>query len=111
MKKTQKKNKTHTHIPIRTCIFCRDRFEKHTLLRFVRKDKVIYFDKRYRLEGRGFYICQKEECLRKALDKKTFEKRLHYKLSDNNFDKLQNTIKAIYHDKFAESEEVHCEKK
>ena len=71
--KIQKKNRKSAHIPIRTCIFCRGKFEKNSLLRFVRMNKTIYFDKHHLLEGRGFYIYLKQECLKRALNKKVFE--------------------------------------
>ena len=99
------------HIPIRTCIFCRGKFEKSRLLKFVKKDKRIYFDRKHLLEGRGFYICRGEQCLKKALNKKNFEKRLHQKLTDAGFDEIEDMIRSIYYDKFVESEEVHCEKR
>lgn len=56
------------HIPIRTCIVCKNKFEQSNLNRFkCENKKLLPYDK----HGRSFYICN--ECL--AKDLKT-EKRL-----------------------------------
>ena len=54
--------------PQRTCIACRSTKDKGLLIRIV-KDKNNNFsvDKLGKLNGRGAYICNSNECLEKAI--------------------------------------------
>ena len=45
------------HIPMRTCILCRENFKKSELLRIVKSDEEIKIDKTQKSSGRGAYIC------------------------------------------------------
>ncbi len=53
------------HVPIRMCIFCRKRFPKDLLKRFVFKKGMIVEDENKTLSGRGAYCCTSPECLKK----------------------------------------------
>lgn len=54
------------HVPIRTCIGCRRRGPKATLLRIAVSDGVAVVDDRKRLPGRGAYLCRAERCFLRA---------------------------------------------
>ena len=57
-----------TAAPQRTCIGCRQKRPKVTLLRLVRgADGRVQVDDSGRAEGRGAYVCPDSECLGKAL--------------------------------------------
>lgn len=57
-----------TAAPQRTCIGCRQKRPKVTLLRLVRGgDGRVQVDDGGRAEGRGAYVCPDSECLGKAL--------------------------------------------
>ncbi|HDQ40734.1 MAG TPA: DUF448 domain-containing protein [Desulfonatronum sp.] len=60
------KQGTSLHAPVRMCIFCRGRFPKSHLRRFV-CDPVLgqTADPLQRLPGRGFYVCEHSACLDK----------------------------------------------
>ena len=63
---TQKK-----HIPIRTCIGCRQRREKKEMIWLtVAREGVVRVDGRKPHAGRGFYLCPDLQCLKMARGKK-----------------------------------------
>ena len=48
------------HVPIRTCVSCRERREKKDLVRLsITKEGIIAAN---RPEGRGVYLCRNNEC-------------------------------------------------
>jgi uncharacterized protein len=55
------------HIPVRTCVICREKGSKCSMHRFVIQKGAILFDEKKILEGRGYYFCDKEKC-RASLD-------------------------------------------
>ena len=51
------------HIPIRTCISCREKKDKRELSRLVVDERNrLIVDKRQILSGRGAYVCNRDEC-------------------------------------------------
>ena len=57
------------HNPQRTCVVCRKKSEKKKLIRFVLLDSEIVLDLNYKIEKRGYYVCDDNDCLKK-LDKR-----------------------------------------
>lgn len=54
-------------IAIRTCIGCRGKFPKKTLLRFVcHLDSHLRADGLGKLPGRGTYVCESQACITEA---------------------------------------------
>ena len=54
-------------IALRTCIGCRGKFPKRTLLRFVcHSDSRLRSDKTGKLPGRGGYVCGGQACITEA---------------------------------------------
>ena len=65
------------HIPIRTCVACRETDEKRDLLRVVRlPDGSISFDVMGKISGRGAYVCATAECIALAKKQKKLERSL-----------------------------------
>ncbi len=68
------------HIPIRTCVVCRQPSEKKTLLRVVRAPQKdgggVAVDPTGKANGRGAYICASADCIDKAIKQKRFERSL-----------------------------------
>lgn len=68
------------HIPIRTCVVCRQPSDKKTLLRVVRAPEKdgggVAVDPTGRANGRGAYICASAACIDKAIKQKRFERSL-----------------------------------
>lgn len=57
----------------RQCIACRSISPIDRLWRFIRQpDGLVEFDPKNQLYGRGAYICQKDECLKQAIQRKAF---------------------------------------
>ena len=61
--------------PVRTCIACRMEYAKKDLLRIVKdKEGKIFVDTSGKANGRGAYICGKEECAKKLNKAKLLNK-------------------------------------
>lgn len=61
-------------IPLRMCMACRERKSKREMLRIVKNDGGIHLDFTGKAEGRGAYLCNSEECLKKLLRYKLVNK-------------------------------------
>lgn len=60
--------KGRKHVPLRSCIACREQRPKRELIRIVRTpDGAIELDTKGKRPGRGAYLCPKGECLAAAL--------------------------------------------
>lgn len=85
--KTIVKGKTNTnkHIPLRTCIACRQIKEKRQLVRLVHDtDGSIQIDISGRKPGRGTYLCRMPECWNSAVAGGRLEHALRTSLTAEN---------------------------
>jgi predicted RNA-binding protein YlxR (DUF448 family) len=65
------------HIPIRTCVACRETDEKRDLMRIVRQaDGSVLYDPKGKISGRGAYVCAQTECVALAQKRKQLERSL-----------------------------------
>lgn len=79
--------------PERRCIACNEKVEKKQLLRIVRTpEKNIEIDLTGKKNGRGAYICKKEECLNKAIKTKRFEKTFEIEIDAQIYDDIRGVI-------------------
>jgi predicted RNA-binding protein YlxR (DUF448 family) len=87
----------------RTCLGCREKYDKKLLLRVVRiiydnGTKVIKFDPKAKLQGRGAWVCKKKECIEKVKKSNTFERILKAHVIDNIYEELSCVIqKKFFH--------------
>lgn len=51
------------HVPERSCVLCKEKKTKPELLRFIVMSGDYVIDYRQRLTGRGFYLCNGNECI------------------------------------------------
>jgi predicted RNA-binding protein YlxR (DUF448 family) len=73
---------TPKHVPMRTCIECRQVRPKRELVRIVRTPEGnIQIDERGKLSGRGAYVCRTRLCWEQALDGNRLDHALKAKLS------------------------------
>ena len=57
------------HVPLRTCVGCRQVRSKREMVRIVRTPTgEIEIDERGKKSGRGAYLCRRRECWRKGLN-------------------------------------------
>lgn len=80
MAKTQPKRAKH--IPMRTCIACRESKPKRELLRVVRTPEgSVQLDATGKKAGRGAYLCAKLNCWENALKRKRLENEFEVAIS------------------------------
>jgi uncharacterized protein len=63
-------------VPVRTCIGCRIRDEKHRLIRIVVRDRSVAVDLQQTQPGRGAYLHPRPECLERALKRRSLGRAL-----------------------------------
>ena len=81
------------NLPQRTCIGCNVKKNKNELIRIVKnKDGNISIDRTGKAEGRGAYICDSEECLKKAIKSKRLERTFETNISDEIYENLRGVI-------------------
>ncbi len=80
-------------LPERKCIGCMEVKPKKELVRIVKnKENEIFVDLTGKANGRGAYICPKEECLEKAVKSNRLAKSFEKKISDDIYEKLREVI-------------------
>ena len=75
-------------VPLRKCVSCNERKEKKDLIRIVVSDKKAIFDKTSRMNGRGAYLCRDEKCILNAQKRKSLERSLEVKISEEFYEFL-----------------------
>ena len=67
---SKKQPRRSKHIPQRTCIVCREKFDKRRLTRIVRTpDEGVVVDFTGKRNGRGAYLCDRESCWDSAVER------------------------------------------
>lgn len=70
-------------IPKRQCVGCGEMKDKRELIRVVKTTEgEIVLDFKGKTNGRGSYICKNEECLKKAIKSKGFERALQMSIPE-----------------------------
>ena len=76
-------------IPLRQCTGCREMKPKKELVRVIRTpENDICLDKTGRMNGRGAYICQNTECLKRAIKTKGIERALKVNIPEEIYDAI-----------------------
>jgi predicted RNA-binding protein YlxR (DUF448 family) len=82
--------KPRKHIPERTCVICRHKATKRSLIRLVRTlDQGVQIDPSGKRNGRGAYLCHRAECWQRALSGEALAKALRTALTDEDRARLQ----------------------
>ena len=80
-------------IPMRMCVGCREMKPKMTLLRVVKpQEGDAHIDRTGKAPGRGAYVCDDIECLKKARKSRALERALDCKIEDQVFEQLEAQI-------------------
>lgn len=77
------------HVPIRTCVACRESRPKRELVRIVRvSPEVVEVDTSGKKNGRGSYLCPAQECWRLAEKKRSLNHALEMSVTADNWKAL-----------------------
>ena len=80
-------------IPMRMCVGCREMKPKAELMRVVKpQDGDCAIDRTGKAPGRGAYVCESAECLKKAQKTKALERALEAKIDDAVFEQLASQL-------------------
>ncbi len=74
----------HKHVPVRTCVICRERDGKRALIRVVRTAEGVMVDPTGKMNGRGAYLCEKATCWQRALKGDALARALRTTLTDSD---------------------------
>ena len=77
--------------PIRTCMACRQKGTKDNFIKIVKnKNGTIQVERDKKLEGRGCYICNKQECFDKCLKTKALNRAFKCIVPLEVYEELKN---------------------
>lgn len=80
-------------IPLRRCVVTREQLPKSELLRIVKnKENSVFVDETGKANGRGAYIKKDINVLNMARDKKTLDRVLETKISDEVYEEIEKII-------------------
>lgn len=80
------------HVPVRTCVVCREKGEKRQLTRIVRASDGVQVDLPGKHPGRGAYLCDNAQCWQQALQSKVLDKALKMTLMDEDRKRLMQAM-------------------
>lgn len=83
------------HIPIRTCIGCRESHSKWELIRVVRTPEGVFVDPTRRRPGRGAYLHVRRSCWEQAFKRKAFAKALRINLTPEDWARLRAFMETL----------------
>jgi predicted RNA-binding protein YlxR (DUF448 family) len=84
------------HIPVRTCVACRQTGDKRTLVRLVRTPAAgIQVDVTGKLAGRGAYLCRDRSCWDQALRSQSLSRALKTTISTEELKALEAFAAAL----------------
>ena len=78
--------------PLRMCISCRQLFEKRDMLRVVRSEDKIFLDFTSKASGRGAYVCDNPDCIKKMKKQRLLNKVFSLSVDDE----IYNAIEEAY---------------
>ncbi len=78
------------HVPVRTCVVCRDSDAKRALTRIVRTPEGdVRVDPTGRLNGRGAYLCDKAGCWERAVSTNVLARALNTQIEPDTIESLK----------------------
>lgn len=78
--------------PLRMCIACRQLFEKREMLRVVRSEDKIFLDFTSKASGRGAYVCDNTDCIKKLKKQRLLNKVFSLPVGEE----IYNAIEEAY---------------
>ena len=81
---------TQKKIPLRQCIACRELKEKKAMLRVVKNaDGVIFIDFSGKAAGRGAYVCDNPDCVKKLRAKRMIDRAFSCRVDDRVYASIE----------------------
>jgi predicted RNA-binding protein YlxR (DUF448 family) len=80
------------HIPIRTCVVCREKSGKRALTRIVRTEAGLMIDLTGKAHGRGAYLCDNPDCWQRAASTEALANALRTRLSEADRELLRQRV-------------------
>ncbi|MGC9521849.1 MAG: RNase P modulator RnpM [Anaerolineae bacterium] len=85
-----KRRPKQKHVPLRTCVACRETKPKRDLVRIVlTPEGHITVDETGKQNGRGAYLCRRRLCWQKALQRGSLSRALRAQLSPQDIALLE----------------------
>lgn len=78
------------HVPQRTCVICRQKFDKRQLTRLVRRSDGVFIDSSGKQDGRGAYVCDSIDCRQRAASTDILNKALRMTLNEEDRQRLRD---------------------
>ncbi|MBO5409380.1 MAG: YlxR family protein [Clostridia bacterium] len=86
------------YIPHRKCIACQSIRPKHELVRIAKlPDGTYLLDLEHQLDGRGAYVCNKQECIEQAMKKNALHRSFKTKVLDECYEELKKFQEESFH--------------
>ena len=86
----------HRHVPLRTCIACRQSKDKRELIRLVRTPEgELVIDETGKRNGRGAYLCRQRTCWEKALQSNQVSRALKIEVGEHEHRVLQDWLEKL----------------
>lgn len=79
-------------VPMRTCIVCRGVKPKNELVRIVKNGDVIDADLTGKANGRGAYVCNDPECIKRLKKTRALNRTFSRAVDDAVYDKLTEVL-------------------
>ena len=73
---------------MRTCIACRECKPKRELVRIVKFGEEISLDRTGKKNGRGAYVCDNSECIKKLKKQKLLNRTFSCQVSDETYERI-----------------------
>lgn len=80
------------HVPMRTCVICRQKLEKRHLIRFVSTPDGVFLDPTGKSDGRGAYVCDQIECRQRVLSSDVLAQALRTSLTDADRQRIREVV-------------------
>ena len=93
------------HVPLRSCIACRQKLPKRELVRIVRTPEgTIEIDPKGKRSGRGAYLCRQQQCWEQAVEPRRLAQALHCQVSAEEVVALKALAAAVIEGTVVESQ-------
>ena len=86
------KSPKRKHIPTRSCVVCRQKFDKRDLIRVVYTESGLVIDTTGKMNGRGAYLCHQTACWERATSTNLLDQALRTVLTDEDRNRLRQAI-------------------